>query len=85
MNCGFEDCSLLGELVHNDNPDWETIFNQLYIERKPNTDAIADMAIENFVEMRETTANPKFFLMILFHDTQWLCFILRYPMQMQKD
>jgi kynurenine 3-monooxygenase len=60
MNCGFEDCTLLGELLDSDKPDWHTVFRRLYERRKANTDAIADMALENFVEMRETTADPKF-------------------------
>jgi kynurenine 3-monooxygenase len=60
MNCGFEDCYLLGELLDNNKPNWEEIFSKLNRIRKENTDAIADMAIENFVEMRETTADPKF-------------------------
>ncbi len=60
MNCGFEDCTALNALLEFDNPDWETLFKELEKQRKPNTDAIADMAIENFVEMRDTTADPKF-------------------------
>ncbi len=62
MNCGFEDCSALGQLL--DMPygaaNWKTLFQQLESDRKPNADAIADMAVENFVEMRDTVADPKF-------------------------
>lgn len=60
MNCGFEDCTALGELLESGERDWNKIFSTLSTSRKPNTDAIADMAIENFVEMRDTTADPKF-------------------------
>lgn len=61
MNCGFEDVSALAELVDNNGlTDWESLFAQLNENRKPNTDAIADMALENFIEMRDTTADPKF-------------------------
>jgi kynurenine 3-monooxygenase len=61
MNCGFEDCSALGELVDGDAaPNWSDLFKELEIRRKPNADAIADMALENFVEMRDTVADSRF-------------------------
>lgn len=60
MNCGFEDCTALGEILDSGETNWEVIFEKLGEARKPNTDAIADMAVENFVEMRDTTADPKF-------------------------
>jgi kynurenine 3-monooxygenase len=61
MNCGFEDCSALGELIDEDiAPNWNILFKELEDRRKPNADAIADMALENFVEMRDTVADPKF-------------------------
>ncbi len=61
MNCGFEDCSALGEMLDRQNePNWHDLFTELERCRKPNADAIADMAIENFVEMRDTVADPKF-------------------------
>ena len=62
MNSGFEDCFELGRLLdkHGKNPNWERLFDELQRSRKPNTDAIADMALENFVEMSSTTADPKF-------------------------
>jgi len=59
MNCGFEDCSALGELLDK-NLGWEATFSELEARRKPNADAIADMALENFVEMRDTVADAKF-------------------------
>jgi kynurenine 3-monooxygenase len=60
MNCGFEDCSALGALLDQKNMDWATLFAELENLRKPNADAIADMALENFVEMRDTVADAKF-------------------------
>ncbi|HTK85548.1 MAG TPA: NAD(P)/FAD-dependent oxidoreductase [Patescibacteria group bacterium] len=60
MNTGFEDCTALGEILDSGEKDWQTIFEKLDAARKPNTDAIADMAVENFREMRDTTADPKF-------------------------
>lgn len=60
MNCGFEDASALGELLDRGETDWGRIFSQLEAIRKPSGDAIADMALENFIEMRDTVADPKF-------------------------
>jgi kynurenine 3-monooxygenase len=61
MNCGFEDCSALRELlVRNEAVSWDALFKELDLRRKPNADAIAEMALENFVEMRDTVADPKF-------------------------
>jgi len=62
MNCGFEDCTALGKSLEHlgPAPDWGHLFTTLESERKPNADAIADMAVENFVEMRDTVADPKF-------------------------
>ena len=62
MNCGFEDCRVLDELVEKYNGDWETILQQYQALRKPDGDAIADLAVNNFTEMRERTADPKFLL-----------------------
>jgi kynurenine 3-monooxygenase len=59
MNSGFEDCSALGELLDSES-DWATLFEKLEAERKPNAEAIADLALENFVEMRDTVADAKF-------------------------
>lgn len=60
MNCGFEDCTALGELLGQGLTDWEEIFQHLEAARRHNANAIADMALENFVEMRDKTADPKF-------------------------
>ena len=62
MNCGFEDCRILDELIDKYDEDWKMILNEYQISRKPDGDAIADMAINNFSEMRERTADPKFLL-----------------------
>src|SRR5436190_3054286 len=62
MNCGFEDCRVLDELVEQHNEDWKTILLEYQAARKPDADAIADLAINNFTEMRERTSDPKFLL-----------------------
>ena len=62
MNCGFEDCFALNEILKNHlaNLDWENVFNEFYKKRKENVDAIADLAQENFIEMRDKVADPNF-------------------------
>ncbi len=62
MNCGFEDCRILDELIEQNDDDWQTILKQYQTIRKPDADAIADLAINNFTEMRDKTADPKFLL-----------------------
>ncbi len=62
MNCGFEDCVCLSDCLDAYPDDWSTAFDTYQKLRKPNADAIAQMAIENFVEMRDKVADPKFLL-----------------------
>ena len=62
MNCGFEDCVVLNELIDKHQENWPAIFKEYEHLRKPDGDAIADLAIANFVEMRDKTADPKFLL-----------------------
>ena len=62
MNCGFEDCSVLDGLIDRFEGDWNRIFPEYQFLRKPDGDAIADLAINNFVEMRDKVADPKFLL-----------------------
>jgi kynurenine 3-monooxygenase len=59
MNCAFEDCAELDRLM--DEPhSWAGLFEAFEVARKPNTDAIAQMALENYVEMREAVLDPKY-------------------------
>ncbi len=65
MNCAFEDVRVLAELVDaqmsaGGRIDWRPIFDNYSSIRKPNADAIQDMAIENFYEMRDAVADPVF-------------------------
>ena len=74
MNCGFEDCVVLDRLMNRLTPgpspkgegsefvSWDEIFKEFETLRKPDTDAIADLAVGNFMEMRDRTADPKFLL-----------------------
>lgn len=59
MNCCFEDCIEFDACVAR-HPSWEAAFVEFGAARKPNTDAIADMALDNYMEMRESVADPKF-------------------------
>jgi kynurenine 3-monooxygenase len=63
MNCGFEDAVELAELLHNGANDTNATFAEFERRRKPNADAIAAMALENYVEMRDSVADAHFLLM----------------------
>jgi kynurenine 3-monooxygenase len=60
INCGFEDCTVLMEILDRLGADWNKVFSEFERARRENTDAIADLAIENFVEMRDRVADPRF-------------------------
>jgi len=60
MNCAFEDVRVLDQLIEKHGTDWEAVYTAYGQLRKVNTDAIADMAEENFYEMRDATADPVF-------------------------
>jgi kynurenine 3-monooxygenase len=60
MNCAFEDVRVLDSLIGDFDGDWESIYREYGRLRKVNTDAIADMAEENFYEMRDRVADPVF-------------------------
>jgi kynurenine 3-monooxygenase len=60
MNCGFEDVRILDELLETFDGNWHEVLEHFQHERKPNTDAIADLALYNFIEMRDLSARPAF-------------------------
>lgn len=62
MNCAFEDCTYLDACIAQYAPDWQRIFSTFAQQRKEHTDAIADMAVSHFVEMRDRVADSKFLL-----------------------
>ncbi len=62
MNCGFEDVSELDAQMEKWQDDWEKVFSETDRLRFPNGNAIADMAIENYIEMRDSVNNPRFVL-----------------------
>lgn len=61
MNSGFEDCTELMKLLDQDM-GWDEILTQFEKIQKPNADAIAEMALENWVEMRDKVGDAKFLL-----------------------
>lgn len=62
MNAGFEDISVLDDLMLKYEDDWEKIFREYQESRKPNADAIAELSYRNFIEMSNKTATPEFLL-----------------------
>jgi kynurenine 3-monooxygenase len=75
INCGFEDCTVLTGLLDQFGPDWKKVFGEFEQARRVNTNAIADLAIENFVEMRDRVADPRF----LFRKKVELALAAKYP------
>lgn len=62
MNCGFEDCTVFNQLLDKYGDNWDGLLDEFQRLRKPDADAIADLAVMNFIEMRDKTADPRFLL-----------------------
>lgn len=62
MNAGFEDCRVLNDLLNECRDDWNRVLPEFQRQRKPDTDAIAQLALDNFVEMRDLVADADFLL-----------------------
>src|SRR5512140_146461 len=60
MNAAFEDCVVLDECLDEFPHNRERAFSEYFSRRKENTDALADLAIGNFIEMRDKTASKAF-------------------------
>ena len=60
MNAAFEDCVVLDECLAEFGDDRTRAFAEYFARRKANGDALADLAVQNFVEMRDKTASPAF-------------------------
>jgi kynurenine 3-monooxygenase len=60
MNAAFEDCTVLNECLLDRGPDWEAAFRAYEIRRKENVDALADLCVANFLEMRDHVASRLF-------------------------
>ncbi|MGH8278346.1 MAG: FAD-dependent oxidoreductase [Gammaproteobacteria bacterium] len=62
MNCAFEDCLILDQCMSRHGGDWQAIFTDFERQRRPDAEAIAAMALENYLEMRDAVRDPKFHL-----------------------
>lgn len=68
MNSAFEDCHYINRLIQRQmglgrsvyRIDWKELYAEFVKTRKKDTDAIADLAVENFIEMRDLVGQPKF-------------------------
>ena len=60
MNAAFEDCVVLDECLGKFSDNRERAFAEYFARRKENADALADLAVENFIEMRDKTASKTF-------------------------
>jgi len=60
MNCSFEDCVVLDQCIDEFHGDWTKILDAYQKSRKPNADAIANLALQNFIEMRDLVGSPEF-------------------------
>lgn len=85
MNCAFEDCVVLDRLL-DEHDNFESLYRDFEAQRKRNAEAIADMGLENYIEMRDSVRDPKFHLR---KHIEWLLeerhpvrFIPRYAMVM---
>ena len=86
MNLAFEDVVLLEQIISRHGDDWPNVFARFESEQLANANAIADMALDNYIEMRDTVRDPKFALRkkLAFELEQRLpdTFIPRYSMVM---
>lgn len=62
MNCGFEDCTVFHEMHEAVGGNWEGLLGRFSDQRVPDGNAILDLALYNYVEMRDLTADPEFLL-----------------------
>jgi kynurenine 3-monooxygenase len=60
MNAAFEDCVVLDECLAEFPDNRERAFAEYFSQRKENADALADLAVQNFIEMRDKTASKTF-------------------------
>lgn len=86
MNCAFEDCMILDQCLERHGSNWETVFSEFETLRQPDANAIADMALENYIEMRDVVRDPKFHLQkeigFLLEERHPGVFVPRYSMVM---
>jgi len=62
MNCGFEDCTIFSEMLDDANGNWDGLLPAFSDTRVPDGNAIIDLSLMNYIEMRDLTANDEFLL-----------------------
>ena len=62
MNAGFEDVTILAEMIEKYGDNWTKVLDEYQKSRKPNADAIAELSFRNFIEMGTKTADENFLL-----------------------
>lgn len=62
MNCAFEDCRILSELLEKYDDNWSKVMPLFYQQRKVNTDAVAQMSMDNYYEIHSDIRHPEFIL-----------------------
>lgn len=62
MNAGFEDCTVMYELMQKHGENWEKVFEEYSLTRKPDGDALQDLSLYNYHVMRDYVADPLFLL-----------------------
>jgi len=62
MNCGFEDCTVLNALLDRHQDEWSEVIPEFQSMRKKAADGIAELAVQNFIEMRDLVGDKKFLL-----------------------
>ncbi|MBL3656974.1 FAD-dependent oxidoreductase [Fulvivirga sediminis] len=62
MNCGFEDCRVLNDLLTQFEDNWDLALPEYSQMRTPDANAISDLALKNFIEMRDHVADNDFLL-----------------------
>jgi kynurenine 3-monooxygenase len=62
MNAGFEDCTVLHELMVKHKENWPAIFDEYSKTRKADGDALQDLSLGNYIEMRDLVGDPEFLL-----------------------
>ena len=63
MNAGFEDCSVMWDLMNKHMDNWPVIFKEYEKLRKPNGDAVQDLSLQNYIVMRDKVSSPEFLLL----------------------
>ena len=62
MNAGFEDCTVMWELMQKHNEDWPAVFAEYQQLRKPDGDGVQDLSLHNYHVMRDFVADARFLL-----------------------